>query len=191
MGTIPLCTMKLLLALVPLLGLGAVSGEATCAECSAVVSALAADLTSERSVSGQIDVLLAEVCPGSENPDECLEGLPDFWTRIAAVLWPGYYNPRTDWMCGPICAKTSVREVTCDECLNGIQGSIDQLLSEEFINGIVDALSGDGFCGMEEDPDRCAEIIPILIPAALPALAAMYDPAGGAQLCNMALPGTC
>merc|ERR1711874_369867 len=176
--TIPLYTMKLLLALVPLLSM-------------AVVSALAAGLTSEDSIGRQIDVLLSEVCPGSENPDMCLEGLPDFWTRIAGVLWPGYYDPSADWMCGPICAKKSIREVTCDECLNGIQGSIDQLLSEEFVNGIVDALSGDGFCGMEEDPDMCAEIIPILIPAALPALAAMYDPTEGAELCNQALPGTC
>merc|ERR1719184_118076 len=183
--------MKLLLALVPLLGLATVSGEATCEECSAVVSALAAELTSETSIAGQIEVLLAEVCPGTENPDRCMEGLPDFWTRIAGVLWPGYYDPSAAWMCGPICVETSVRDVTCEECLNGIQASIDQLLSEEVINGIVDALSGDGFCGMEEDPDMCAEVIPILIPAALPALATKYNPIMGAQLCDVALPWTC
>merc|ERR1719184_740201 len=78
--------MKLLLALVPLLGLATVSGEATCEECSAVVSALAAELTSETSIAGQIEVLLAEVCPGSENPDRCMEGLPDFWTRSRGAL---------------------------------------------------------------------------------------------------------
>ena len=87
-----------------------------------------------------------------------------------------------------------LREVTCEECTSGIQASIDQLVSEEFVSGIVDALSGDGFCGMEEDPDLCSQVISILIPLALPALFE-FDPARGlipgVWACNTALPGTC
>merc|ERR1712121_7004 len=167
MGIATLATMKVLIAVLPLLSLAAASVEM------------------------QVRILLSEVCPQSENPDECVEKLPDFWGRVAAVLWPGYYDPTADWMCGSICTEKSPREVSCEECTSGIQGSIDQLISEPFISGIVDALSGDGFCGMEDDPDLCAQVIPVLIPLALPALAAEYDPARGEEACNTALPGTC
>merc|ERR1711982_83283 len=186
-----LATMKVLIAILPLLSLAAASQQATCEECSAVVTTLATGLTSDDSLEMQVRILLSEVCPQSENPDECVEKLPDFWGRVAAVLWPGYYDPTADWMCGPICTEQSPRDVTCEECTSGIQASIDQLVSEEFVSGIVDALAGDGFCGLEEDPDLCSQVIPILIPLALPALAAEFDPARGVEACNTALPGTC
>ena len=53
--------------------------------------------------------------------------------------------------------------------------TIDQLLSEEFINGIVDALSGEGFCGQDKHTEECANLISWLIPAALPILAGTLD----------------
>merc|ERR1711872_509853 len=133
MGHVNTCqkvTMKLILALSALL---AISSADQCSDCTAVVTTLATYLTSEESISRQVDVLLAEVCPGAEDVDACVTGLPDFWSRVAMVLWPGYYNAEAEWMCAT----------------NGIAASIEQLLSEEFVMGIVDALSGDGFCGME------------------------------------------
>merc|ERR1719402_1430355 len=169
--------MKFLLALSSLLALTA--AEWTCDDCTAVVGALA--------------TILAEVCPQAENPDECLEQLPAFWAKVAAVLWPGYYQPDAEWMCAQegLCGP-AVRDINCEECFQGIQGSIDQLLSEPFINGIVEALSGDGFCGMEEDPELCATVIAQLIPLALNALAANGDPdAFATAICNMAIPDTC
>ena len=81
--------------------------------------------------------------------------------------------------------------MTCEECTGGIQSGIDQLLSEDFINGIVEALSGDGFCGMEEDPEMCATVIAELIPLALPILAGCSTPENQQTICNTALPGTC
>ena len=81
--------------------------------------------------------------------------------------------------------------MTCFECFNGIQASIGQLLSEEFVSGIVEALSGDGFCGMGEDPEMCAKVIADLIPLALPALAGGFDSEISPMICNMAVPDTC
>ena len=48
----------------------------------------------------QIELLLAEVCPGTEDPDNCVARLPEFWMAIGAMLWPGYYEPTAEWMCG-------------------------------------------------------------------------------------------
>ena len=42
----------------------------------------------------QIDLLVAGLCPGAEDPAECEAGLPDFWRAIAALLWPGYWDSK-------------------------------------------------------------------------------------------------
>jgi hypothetical protein len=66
-------------------------------------------------------------------------------------------------------------------------------LLESTIQGIVDALSGEAFCGglPAEDAERCASVIEFLIPLALPALTANPDPEAGAMICNNAIPDTC
>ena len=83
--------------------------------------------------------------------------------------------------------------MTCDACVEGISGSIEQLLSDEFVAGIVDELSGNGFCGGEflEDIELCASVIAELIPLALPALTAEISSDDMTQICNMAVPDTC
>ena len=81
--------------------------------------------------------------------------------------------------------------MTCDECTTGIMRAVDQLLSEEAVRAIVAALSGDAFCGMEEDPRECASIMEALIPLALPAVAGAMDPAQLPAVCNAAVPDTC
>ena len=81
--------------------------------------------------------------------------------------------------------------MTCDECLEGIRGAIEQLLSAEFVAGIVDGLSGDGFCYTEQDAVLCASVIAELIPIALPALAAGINSERMPEICNMAVPETC
>ena len=81
--------------------------------------------------------------------------------------------------------------ITCDECKTGISATISQMLSEEFVTIIVDTLSGEFFCDMEDDAELCASVIADLIPLALPVLAGSFE--GGLQdmVCNMAIPDTC
>merc|ERR1712123_331062 len=184
--------MKFLIALSALMALASATSEATCEDCQAVVMTISAYLTAEESVSNQVEILLAEACPRTEDPETCVEKLPAFWGQVAAVLWPGYYNADAEWMCAneDACGAPT-RGMTCDECLSGIRASIDQLLSEEFVSGIVEALSGNGFCGGTEDPEMCAKVIADLIPLALPALAGGFDSESTPMLCNMAVPDTC
>ena len=59
----------------------------------AVVNTVATFLTSEGSLARQSDILVGGLCPGVEDPAGCTEGLPAFWSAIAALLWPGYYAP--------------------------------------------------------------------------------------------------
>merc|ERR1739838_133814 len=184
--------MKIFIVLAAFLSLA--SSGWTCYECQAVVKALAKDLTSEQSIQDQVNLLLAEVCPVAEDVDQCVEQLPEFWTKIAMTLWPLYYNPDEDFMCGvwTICGP-STRTVTCKQCLSGVRATMDQLLSEDFVSGIVYWLSGEGFCGAEEDPELCAKTIEDLIPAALSVFyaAGVADEGYGPMICNEAIPDTC
>merc|ERR1712154_422673 len=152
------------------------------------ISTSSAYLTSEESLRKQIDILLTDVCPQVENADECVDGLPDFWMKVAMVLWPGYYNADAEWMCAPLC---KVREITCEECFDGLKKGVEQLLQEETIQAIVEALSGDAFCAQSEDSERCAGAIEVLIPLALPALTANPDEEAGKMVCNGAIPDIC
>jgi len=183
--------MKLIVALSALL---AIASANPCSDCTAVVTTLATYLTSEDSIARQVEVLLADVCPGADNPDMCVARLPDFWTKIAMILWPGYFNPEEPWMCATeeICGAPGAElAMTCDVCTKRIAGAIEQLLSEEFVTEIVERLSGEEFCGMDEDPEMCANVIAELIPAALPALAAGFTVEGAQDICNQAVPDTC
>ena len=92
--------MKFFTALTALVAISAVSAEPTYEDCVNVVSTIAGALTSEESVATQVEVLLAEICPQAEDPEGCVAGLPEFWAKIAAVLWPGYFDPTAEWMCG-------------------------------------------------------------------------------------------
>merc|ERR1739842_288011 len=187
--------MKVFLVLsAALLATASATTEVGCEDCKALVSTMGMYLSSEESIAKQVDILLAEFCPTYSDPQACVEGLPEFWEKVAMMLWPGYYNPDEEFMCMQegLCGAPGSRDaMTCDECLDGIKATIDQLLTEEFVSGIVAWLSGEEFCGMDEDPEMCANIIAELIPAALPALAMAFEPETGMGVCNMAVADTC
>merc|ERR1712088_499986 len=156
MGLLNICNsptiMKVVLFLYAVLvATASATTEVGCEDCKALVSTLGMYLSSEESISKQVEILLAEVCPGAQDPDACVEKLPAFWSQIASMLWPGYYNPEEEFMCMQegLCGAPGAREaMTCDE-------------------GIVEWLSGEEFCGMQEDEEMCANVIAELIPAAL------------------------
>merc|ERR1712210_415716 len=163
----PTVIMKVFLILsAALLATASATTEVGCEDCKALVSTLGMYLSSAESISGQVEILLANVCPQAEDPEACVEGLPAFWEKIAMMLWPGYYNPEEEFMCMQegLCGAPGSRDaMTCDECLDGIQATIDQLLSEEFITGAV----------------------------ALPTLAMAFEPETAMGVCNMAVADTC
>jgi len=164
----------------------------SCDDCTAVVNVLAMGLVSDASIANQQAILVGGLCPTSENPAECEAGLPDFWKAIALALWPGYYDPPAEWMCGPICAAPEDTDMTCDDCTSGIQATIDQLLSAEIMDGVVDAFVNGDFCETNGGGDeRCPQIVDAVLRNGLPLLAADAKPDDFKQACDAAKPGTC
>merc|ERR1711931_388046 len=169
------------------------SAEWTCDDCNAVVEATGAYLASDDAVQWQIDTILQTVCPTLENPDECVEGIPEFWLMVARVLWPGYWNPEAEWMCAQegLCGPPAPRDINYEECQEGIMLAIEQMQSDEFIAGIKEALSGPAFCGTEPDPELCGRVIDVLFPAVLIAFSENSGPELWSPVCNQAIPDTC
>merc|ERR1712055_395400 len=192
MGSTHLCltTMKSLIALSCLVAFAAAATD--CDLCIAIVDVISEHAVSDESIERQIEILVGGLCPTVDNSVECDEKLPEFWRAIAKILWPGYYDPTADWMCGPTCYDPTESEMTCDDSKGGIQASIDQLLSDEAIDAIVSALSGDAFCGQVDDPSgECPAAVDFVIRNGLPLLAAATDESSFAEACNGAVPGTC
>merc|ERR1719516_463749 len=168
----------------------ALAGADTCSDCTAVVNAIQARLMSEESIAAQQAILVGGLCPGTDDPAECEANLPGFWAQIAALLWPGYWDPNAEWMCAPICAAPEDTVMTCDDCKMGIQGAIDQLLAVETLDAIVDILANGDFCAQNGD-DRCPAIVDVIIRQGLPMLAAAGADGDFSQACNAAVEGTC
>merc|ERR1711974_82800 len=121
-------TMKVFLFASALLALAAAD---SCSDCTAVVSTIAARISTEESLAAQGAILVGGLCPSAEDVAQCEANLPQFWNMIAAILWPGYWVPTAEWMCAPICAAPEDTVMTCDDCRMGIQAAIDQMLSPE------------------------------------------------------------
>merc|ERR1712024_99049 len=98
---------------------------------------------------------------------------------IAAVLWPGYWDPTAEWMCGPICEAPEDTAMTCDDRKMGIQAAIDQMLSPEAMDIIVEGVSAE-IC-KDNPTEECPMFVDGILRQELPLLAATADDAGFAQ----------
>merc|ERR1712033_15615 len=130
---------------------------------TADTSTIAARLSSEESIAVQQGILVGGLCPTSEDPALCEANLPGFWAGIAAILWPGYWDPSAEWMCGPICEAPE--------------------------DTIMEFLSGD-FCASTGE-DRCPEFVDVVIRQGLPMIYAASNDEAVTETCNAAVEGTC
>merc|ERR1719432_467004 len=167
----------------------ALAAADTCSDCTAVVSTIAARLSSEESIASQTGILVGGLCPGAEDPAECEAALPGLWAGIAAILWPGYWDPTAEWMCGPICAAPEDTVMTCDDCKMGIQMAIDQMLSPEAMDVIVEGISAE-LC-KDNPTEECPAAVDFVLRGGLPMLAAAGADGDFSQACNAAVEGTC
>merc|ERR1711973_747225 len=179
-------TMKVLILTSAMLALAA---SDSCSDCTAVVSHIAGRLSTPESLAAQGEILVGELCPGAPDPEACVSGLPGLWNQIAALLWPGYWDPTAEWMCGPICAAPEDTVMTCDDCKMGIQAAIDQMLSPEAMDIIVGGISAE-LCKDNPTPE-CPAAVDGVLRAGLPLLAEAGADADFAQACNAAVDGTC
>merc|ERR1719219_3328303 len=167
----------------------ALAAADSCSDCTAVVSTIAARISTEESLAAQGAILVGGLCPSAEDVAQCEANLPQFWNMIAALLWPGYWDPTAEWMCADICAAPEDTVMTCDDCKMGIQAAIDQLLEEGTITTIVDTLTPE-IC-KDNPTEECPEFVDVVIRQGLPMIYAASDDAAVTETCNAAVEGTC
>merc|ERR1719239_1203084 len=155
----------------------AVAMADTCTDCTAVVSTIAARLSTEESLAAQGAILVGGLCPSQEDVAQCEASLPEFW------------DPTGEWMCAPICEAPEDTVMTCDDCKMGIQAAIDQMLSPEAMDVIVEGISAE-ICKDNPTPE-CPVAVDGVLRNGLPLLAGASDDAGFAETCNAAVEGTC
>jgi len=125
-------------------------------------------------------ILVGGLCPGTEDPASCEAGLPGLWNDIAALLWPGYWDPTAEWMCADFCAAPEDTAMTCDDCKMGIQAGIDQLLAPETIDVIVENIAPQ-ICA-NNPTEECPIAVDAIIRNGLPLLAGAGADADFAQV---------
>merc|ERR1712223_1794819 len=179
-------TMKVLILTSAMLALAA---SDSCSDCTAVVSHIAGRLSTPESLAAQGEILVGELCPGAPDPEACVSGLPGLWNQIAAILWPGYWDPTAEWMCAEICAAPEDTTMTCDDCKMGIQAAIDQLLEPDTLDAIVENLAPE-IC-KDNPTEECPAAVDAIIRQGLPLLAAAGDATAFGEACNAAVAGTC
>merc|ERR1712012_451072 len=174
-------TMKVLILTSAMLALAA---SDSCSDCTAVVSHIASRLSTPESLAAQGEILVGELCPGAPDPEACVSGLPGLWNQIAALLWPGYWDPTAEWMCADICAAPEDTTMTCDDCKMGIQ-----LLSEAAMDAIVEAIAP--IICQDNPTEECPAAVDVIIRQGLPTLVAAGSDGDFGQACNGAVDGTC
>merc|ERR1712004_219956 len=181
-------TMKVLIIISAMLTLAA---SDTCSDCTAVASYIAGTLTTPESLAAQGEILVGALCPDSPDPDACASGLPGLWTQIAAVLWPGYWDPTAEWMCAGFCAAPEDITMTCNDCKMGIQFWTDQLLSDAAMDAIVEFFT-TAIC-QDNPTDECFGTVEWIIRYGVPTIVAVVQEYGDPveQTCNNAVEGTC
>jgi len=112
------------------------------------------------------------------------------------ILWPGYYDTEMpleyDYNCPEECSEPKEEPYYCDTCQLAIQASMDQLLTDYFINLVVDGLTGPWFCDSHQDDLDCPEKVNMTIRDGLPLLASeMFSILDTGKVCNNAVPDSC
>merc|ERR1711973_505726 len=174
-------TMKVLILTSAMLALAA---SDSCSDCTAVASHIAGRLTTPESLAAQGEILVGALCPGSPDPDECVSGLAGLWTQIAAVLWPGYWDPTAEWMCAGFCAAPEDTTMTCNDCKMGIQVAFGHLLSDEAMDAPVEFFT-PAIC-QNTPTNECFATVDGIIRYGLPTIVAAGAGAGETieQACN-------
>jgi len=182
MGTECYLTVSMKQVLLLLFCLTLVSTEWTCDDCKVAGPWLGKFSSSPESIEYEAGLLTAEICPQSENVDECVERLPAFWGALAVIILPELYSHVcNDIPCddqSPVPSAIQPRIPTCDECTSRVNMATDHLGHDAAIEYWITSIGESEFCPefvAEHDGwatvEKCQEVLPKFLPLALKFLA--------------------
>merc|ERR1712198_829291 len=153
----------------------AISADITCDECLAMAGKIRENMSDEKFVKDQTDLLAAVLCPMTEDPAGCTKGLNNQWAGIAGV-----------------CGKRSIMtEATCEQCTDGMNGLASSLVERATVQEMIALLQGDALCATSADPAYCSEAVAKTIPFAMPVLGGIFMLRAPTFCCNFSTGGLC
>jgi len=167
----------------------AASADITCEDCTIFGTNMQAYLMSAESIAEQIEIIVANVCPGATDPAGCESGIRENWEAIAMAMYPVFLNAEDLCMKLGACAQKSLVALpTCDECTGSVAAIADMISSEETINEVVAFLQGDGFCMGDAD---CSASAAAGMPLIMPVLAAVLTENAAQYCCEQSPSAVC
>merc|ERR1719204_2127252 len=173
-------------------------------ECTTIVSEFATYLTTNERIDASQAILVNELCPNTPNPAECEDLLPDIWKTFANIFFKTFYNSSVSYQdmpsgwtislyhCGELhCGTPDDVPLTCEACSSSIQASQDLLLRPELLNAIVDGYKSSEFCNGLGGPERCPDLLELVVTVGLQLLASNLPSGHIHKICDVARPGTC
>merc|ERR1711909_251734 len=141
--------------------------DVTCDDCLTFGGAMLDYLMSDASIAEQTGIIVANVCPGAEDPAGCEAGMRAWWSGIAMAMYPVFLEPN-------------------DVCMQLGACAIKTLIgSEEKIAEVIAFLDGDGFCGTSPDPATCVTAIDATMPYVMPVLAGVLSEGAAGYCCEL------
>jgi len=146
-------------------------------------------LMSAESIAEQIEIITANVCPGTSDPARCETGIRANWEAIAMAMYPVFLN--ADDLCiklGACALKSLVALPTCDECTGSVAAISGMISMPDTINEVVAFLQGDAFCMGEAE---CVADVAEGMPLIMPVLAAVLTENAAQYCCEQSPSAVC
>jgi len=179
--------------------LAAVSGKQTCDECTDFGDRFVKVMTSEDSLVKQVDLLTVVLCPmGPEGFDACAEQMKDNWPVIANLLVPKFLVPLELCKYWGWCPRSQARqqlnkmmplptELSCNDCQSDVYSAVSFLMQKDRLEEMINVLKGEEFCGTNEDPAKCQDVVQKFLPFALETIASEYFISAQGVCCDLGI----
>ena len=156
-------------AVVLLSCLAVASAQIDCDTCKESVTKLGTFLTTPAEIEKEILLLKTFVCEVDADPEGCAAGVDKYWAGMAEAIFGYSETPADICSAGGICKK-SVRALDCETCA-GMIGKLSELFkNEDFINSVLEKVSGFLYCDTAADPAECKAFVDAYGAAAMPVL---------------------
>merc|ERR1712107_360563 len=93
-------TMKTIFSLTFSALLAMASASITCDQCLSFTGKVAANMAEEKSIADQIDLLVSTLCPMTQDPVACDDGLRTYWPEMASIIYSTYLD--SNKVCGQL-----------------------------------------------------------------------------------------
>jgi len=162
-----------------LAAIGYTSAAVTCEDCKVAAAGLVDHLTSAASIEEQELALIQTLCPATEDPKACEQGIKQWWGEMAGCLYPHFIGADDACQKLGLCTKNKMmsqpRDWTCEEC-TAIMGQVGGFLVDEgTVAEAVEYLQGDCFCGKPDHSAQCGDLVSQLLPKAMQVLAGVLS----------------